>query len=68
MKLTLKIWRQTGRKDKGKLRQLRGGRCESGHVDAGVLDVLNETLIENGEEPVRLSTTAARASADRADS
>ena len=52
MKLTLKIWRQKSRKDKGKFVSYPMRRRQSGHVDAGMLDVLNEKLIERGEEPV----------------
>ena len=51
MKLTLKIWRQKGPKDKG--------RFEKYNVDANehmsfleMLDVLNESLIDKREEPV----------------
>ncbi len=52
MKLNLKIWRQKARKDKGAF-----VRYAVDHVDPEMsmlecLDVLNETLIERGDEPV----------------
>src|ERR1700730_8931095 len=52
MKLTLKIWRQTGRKDKGKFVSYVVDDVNPEMSMLECLDVLNETLIERGEEPV----------------
>src|SRR5580658_11084441 len=52
MKLTLKIWRQTGRKDKGKFVSYPVNDVNPEMSMLECLDVLNETLIEKGEEPV----------------
>src|SRR5271156_2871332 len=52
MKLTLKIWRQKGPKDKG---AFIGYSMDDVNPEMSMLeclDVLNETLIEKGEEPV----------------
>src|SRR5438045_8580590 len=52
MKLTLKIWRQTGRKDKGKFVSYPVNDVNPEMSMLECLDVLNETLIERGVEPV----------------
>ena len=52
MKLTLKIWRQTGRKDKGRFVSYAVDDVNPEMSMLECLDVLNETLIERGEEPV----------------
>src|SRR3984893_818984 len=52
MKLTLKIWRQTGRKDKGKFVSYAVDDVNPEMSMLECIDVLNETLIEKGEEPV----------------
>src|SRR6201985_2946121 len=52
MKLTLKIWRQTGRKDKGKFVSYPVNDVNPEMSMLECLDVLNENLIERGEEPV----------------
>src|SRR5258707_15783263 len=52
MKLTLKIWRQTGRKDKGRFVSYAVVDVNPEMSMLECLDVLNETLIERGEEPV----------------
>src|ERR1700755_527047 len=52
MKLTLKIWRQTGRKDSGRLVSYPIDNVSPEMSMLELLDVLNETLIERGEEPV----------------
>ena len=52
MKVTLKIWRQKNRKEAGKFVSYP---VEVANVEMSMLeciDVLNETLIEKGEEPV----------------
>src|ERR1700744_3735170 len=51
MKLTLKIWRQTGRTDKGKFVSYPVNDVNPEMSMLECLDVLNETLIERGEEP-----------------
>ena len=52
MKLTLKIWRQTGRKDKGRFVSYAMDDVNAEMSMLECLDVLNESLIERGEEPV----------------
>src|ERR1700739_3329808 len=52
MNLTLKIWRQTGRKDKGRFVSYVVDDVNPEMSMLECLDVLNETLIERGEEPV----------------
>jgi succinate dehydrogenase / fumarate reductase iron-sulfur subunit len=52
MKLTLKIWRQTGRKDKGGFVSYTVDDVNPEMSMLECLDVLNETLIARGEEPV----------------
>ena len=52
LELTLRIWRQNGPEDRGEFRdyQLRGVSPHMSFLE--MLDVLNEQLIETGEEPV----------------
>src|SRR6201994_4325315 len=52
MKVTLKIWRQKDRKDKGKFVSYPVEVANPEMSMLELLDVLNETLIERGEEPV----------------
>ena len=52
MKLTLKIWRQKSAKDKGAFVSYPMDNVSSEMSMLECLDVLNETLIERGEEPV----------------
>jgi succinate dehydrogenase / fumarate reductase iron-sulfur subunit len=52
MKLTLRIWRQTGRKDNGRFVSYAMDDVNPEMSMLECLDVLNETLIERGEEPV----------------
>lgn len=52
MKLTLKIWRQKARTDKGKFVSYTMNDINPEMSMLECLDVLNETLIERGEEPV----------------
>ncbi|WP_158750314.1 succinate dehydrogenase/fumarate reductase iron-sulfur subunit [Acidobacterium sp. S8] len=52
MKLTLKIWRQKGPKDKGQFVDYPVNDVNPEMSMLECLDVLNETLIERGEEPV----------------
>ena len=52
MKLTLKIWRQKGRKDAGKFVSYPVDDVDPEMSMLECLDVLNESLIERGEEPV----------------
>lgn len=52
MNLTLKIWRQKSSKDKGKMVDYKVNDI-SGHMSfLEMMDVLNEQLINRGEEPV----------------
>ncbi|SOD58587.1 succinate dehydrogenase subunit B [Streptomyces zhaozhouensis] len=52
MKITLRIWRQSGPEDRGAMRtyELDGVTPEMSFLE--MLDTLNEELIGNGEEPV----------------
>src|SRR6202021_228702 len=52
MKLALKIWRATGRKDKGKFVSYAVDDVNPEMSMLECLDVLNETLILRGEAPV----------------
>jgi succinate dehydrogenase / fumarate reductase iron-sulfur subunit len=52
MKLTLKIWRQKNCKEKGKFVQYAVDNVDPEMSMLECLDVLNESLIERGEEPV----------------
>jgi succinate dehydrogenase / fumarate reductase iron-sulfur subunit len=52
MKLTLKVWRQTGRKEGGKFVSYPMNDVNPEMSMLECLDVLNETLIERGDEPI----------------
>ncbi|HMJ62873.1 MAG TPA: succinate dehydrogenase/fumarate reductase iron-sulfur subunit [Bryobacteraceae bacterium] len=52
MRVTLKIWRQKGRKDPGKFVSYPVDNVNPDMSMLECLDVLNEGLIEKGEEPV----------------
>ncbi len=52
MKLTLKIWRQKGPKDSGKIVDYPVDHVSPDMSFLEMLDVLNEHLVEKGEEPV----------------
>jgi succinate dehydrogenase / fumarate reductase iron-sulfur subunit len=52
MKLTLHIWRQQGPKDKGRMVRYDLADLNPNMSALEMLDVLNEQLIEKGEEPV----------------
>ena len=52
MKLTLHIWRQTSPKDKGRMARYELANLNPNMSALEMLDVLNEQLIEKGEEPV----------------
>ncbi|MGL5864840.1 MAG: succinate dehydrogenase/fumarate reductase iron-sulfur subunit [Dermatophilaceae bacterium] len=52
MNLTLKIWRQTGPDDRGQLHTYQVADISPDMSFLEMLDVLNETLISRGEEPV----------------
>jgi len=52
MKLTLKIWRQNGPKDAGKIVDYPVSGISPDMSFLEMLDVLNEQLVEKGEEPV----------------
>ncbi len=52
MKLTLKIWRQKDAKSKGKMETYQLADISEHMSFLEMLDVLNEQLINNGEEPV----------------
>jgi succinate dehydrogenase / fumarate reductase, iron-sulfur subunit len=52
MKLTLKVWRQKGRKDTGQFVNYAMNDVNPEMSMLECLDVLNETLIEKGEEPI----------------
>lgn len=52
MNLTLKIWRQKSSKDKGKMVDYKVTDISEHMSFLEMLDVLNEQLVEKGEEPV----------------
>ncbi|KAG1648998.1 Succinate dehydrogenase iron-sulfur subunit [Nymphon striatum] len=52
MKLNLKIWRQQDAKSKGKMTDYSLGGVEGDMSFLEMLDILNEQLINKGEEPV----------------
>lgn len=52
MKLNLKIWRQKDAKSKGKMTDYSLGGVEGDMSFLEMLDILNEQLINKGEEPV----------------
>ena len=52
MKLSLKVWRQTGQKQAGKFVSYPMDNVNAEMSMLECLDVLNETLIERGEEPI----------------
>ena len=52
MKLTLKIWRQAGPKDKGDLVTYHVDDISEDMSFLEMLDVLNEQLIAEGTEPI----------------
>jgi succinate dehydrogenase / fumarate reductase iron-sulfur subunit len=52
MNLTLKIWRQKGPKDKGRMVEYKVSEISEHMSFLEMMDVLNEGLIEKGEEPI----------------
>ena len=52
MDLNLKIWRQSNRTDKGKIVDYKVTDISKDSSFLEMLDILNENLIDNGEEPV----------------
>ena len=52
MNLTLKIWRQKGANDQGKMVDYKVGGISEHMSFLEMMDVLNEQLINSGEEPV----------------
>jgi succinate dehydrogenase / fumarate reductase, iron-sulfur subunit len=52
MNLTLKIWRQNGPKDMGRITDYKVSGISEDMSFLEMLDVLNEQLVEKGEEPV----------------
>ncbi len=50
--LTLKIWRQKDRKSKGKFKTYKVNNISGGTSFLEMLDILNETLVKKGEEPI----------------
>ncbi|MEU8800336.1 succinate dehydrogenase/fumarate reductase iron-sulfur subunit [Spirillospora sp. NPDC048819] len=52
MKLTLRVWRQSGPRDKGKMVEYKLDDISPDASFLEMLDVLNEKLIASGEEPV----------------
>ncbi|WP_420319315.1 succinate dehydrogenase/fumarate reductase iron-sulfur subunit [Ekhidna sp.] len=52
MNLTLKVWRQKSNKDKGKMETYQVSNISEDSSFLEMMDILNEQLIENGEEPI----------------
>jgi succinate dehydrogenase / fumarate reductase iron-sulfur subunit len=63
MTLTLRIWRQKGPADKGRMVTYRVDDISPDMSFLEMLDVLNEQLILAGDDPVVSTTTAVRGSA-----
>ena len=52
MKITLKVWRQKGQKDKGGFKTYQLGHVSPDMSFLEMFDILNSDLIKKGEEPV----------------
>ncbi len=52
LNLTLKVWRQKSNKDKGKMETYQVSNISEDSSFLEMMDILNEQLIENGEEPI----------------
>ena len=52
--LTLKIWRQKDAKSKGEFKTYKVHNISTGTSFLEMLDILNEQLVEQNEEPVAL--------------
>lgn len=52
LNLTLKVWRQKSDKDKGKMETYQVSNISTDSSFLEMLDILNEQLIEQGEEPI----------------
>ena len=52
MKLTLKIWRQNGPKDKGEMKTYPVNDVSEDMSFLEMLDVLNDDLVRKGEDPI----------------
>jgi succinate dehydrogenase / fumarate reductase iron-sulfur subunit len=52
MKLTLKVWRQSGPRDKGRLATYAADHVSPDMSFLEMLDIVNEDLIKKGEEPI----------------
>ncbi|GBD99634.1 fumarate reductase iron-sulfur subunit [bacterium BMS3Abin07] len=52
MNLTLFVWRQKGPEDTGRLERYEAGDISTGMSFLEMLDVVNDKLIKNGEEPI----------------
>ena len=52
MKVNLKVWRQAGPKEEGKFVTYEGVETTPDTSFLETLDILNETLVEKGEEPI----------------
>ena len=60
MNLTLKIWRQKGAQDKGRMVDYQVKDISEHMSFLEMMDVLNEQLINEGQEPVALITIAVK--------
>ena len=52
LNLTLKVWRQKSDQDKGKMETYQVSKISTDSSFLEMLDILNEQLIEQGEEPI----------------
>ncbi|WP_425392298.1 succinate dehydrogenase/fumarate reductase iron-sulfur subunit [Ekhidna sp.] len=52
LNLTLKVWRQKSEKDKGRMETYQVSNISEDSSFLEMMDILNEQLIENGEEPI----------------
>ena len=65
MNLTLKVWRQKNSKAPGRFVEYQAKNIIPDMSFLEMLDVVNEDLINRGEEPMRSTRIVAKASAER---
>jgi succinate dehydrogenase/fumarate reductase-like Fe-S protein len=63
LNLTLKIWRQKNNKSKGQFETYKISDVSTDSSFLEMLDILNENLINEGKEPVLLTTIVVKESA-----
>ena len=63
IKVTLKVWRQKGPKDKGQFETYQIDKINQSVSFLEMLDILNERLVSEGKELSYSTTTAVKVSA-----